>query len=126
MADASTSLVHGHTDPIVHSAAVALQSNQPRNARPTIQADPSLPIPHGSASGPSACIGTFSHDTPLMAPVSVPIVISNPEPYNDIPDLNLPTQMENPRHPHHSELLAPGTASKFDDVGYHPLEDLYH
>jgi len=118
MADASTSLVHGHTDPIVNSAAAALQNKGSINTPPTIQVAPSLLIPHESASGPSAPIGTFSHDTPLMAAVSVPIVISNPEPlaaYNDVPGLNLPTQMETPRHPHQSELLAPGTASKLDD-----------
>jgi hypothetical protein len=133
MTNTSTSLVHGHTDLIVNSATTAIQSketiNSPPAGAPNIQATPSLLILHDSASGPSASICAFSHDIPLVAAVSVPVVVPNPDPlaaYDDVPDLNLPIQIETPCHPHRSELLAPGTASRLDDVGSHPLEGPSH
>ena len=130
MGDASTSLAHDHPDPTVNSAAAALPNKETINSPPTIQAAPLLPIHHGSASCPSASTGAFSHVSPLVAAVSVsiPIIIPNPAPssHDEFPDLNLPTQVETPRHAHQSELLVPGTVSKLDDVGCEPLDDPSH
>jgi len=68
-ADASTSLAHRHPDPAVNSAASALQNKETINSPPTIQAAPLLPIHHGSASGPSASTGAFSHVSLFVAAV---------------------------------------------------------
>ena len=65
MADACTSLAHGHLDPTVNSAAAALQNKETIDSPPTIQAASLLPIHHGTPSGPSASTGAFSHIFPL-------------------------------------------------------------
>lgn len=80
MADASTSLTHRHPDPAVNSAATAPQNDETIHSLSAIQATPLLPIHHGSTSGPSPSTGAFSHVSPLVAAVLIPVVLPNPGP----------------------------------------------